>query len=75
MMSNTTLAEIIDNIEEELDVGTMEAVLVFAERHDIEPETIGEWIKRDPVLKGKIETEASSLSLLKGGRPHPLPFG
>ncbi len=69
---SNTFAAAIDAIVWDKDVTVMEAVLMYAEDVGIEPETVGDMVKRDPVMRSKIEAEAADLCMLKGGRPPQL---
>jgi|TARA_B110000503_G_C6858405_1_gene293790 hypothetical protein len=43
----------------------IDAVIDYAERHNLEIEVIGEIIKRSPVLKAKIYREAEDLNMVE----------
>ena len=62
--SNTTFIQSIENIIWELDVSTIEALLVYAQRKGIDEEAVGVMVRKDSLLLAKIEEEAHKLKLL-----------
>jgi len=58
---------IINDIAEVISKGVsyIDAVIDYAERHNLEVEVIGEIIKRSPVLKAKIYREAEELNMVE----------
>jgi hypothetical protein len=47
------------------DVTYIEALVIFAEKHDIEVELIGEIVRRSQVLKSKVRDDAEKFNLME----------
>jgi hypothetical protein len=47
------------------DVTYIEALVVFAEKHDIEVELIGEIVRRSQVLKSRVRDDAEKYNLME----------
>ena len=47
------------------DVTYIEALVVFAEKHDIEVELIGEIVRRSQVLKSRVRYDAEKYNLME----------
>jgi len=69
-----SLAEEVDSLVENLDVTVIEALLELSSSRGIEPEVVAAWVKRDPVLRARVQEEASVTGQLKGGRRAQLPL-
>lgn len=65
MLKNPNFVEEIEKICREKRVDYIDAVVYYCETHNLEVETAAYWIKRDAVMKGKIQVEAESLNVLK----------
>ena len=50
----------------------IDAVIDYCERNKLEVEYIASIIKRDPVIKSKIQAEAEGLNILKRGARLPI---
>lgn len=46
------------------DVTFMDALVHYAEKHDLEIELIGEIVRRSPILKAKVREDAERLSMV-----------
>ena len=67
-MKNMLTAEnILKAIDSKVNKGSsyMDAILDYADKNGLEVESIGEVIKKSPILKEKIKSEANILSMLK----------
>lgn len=62
---NTNFPSEIEQIVKEKNTDYMNAVLLYCERNSIEIEFAGELIRRNPILKSKIQLEAENLNFLK----------
>jgi hypothetical protein len=71
MISNAFIVE-VENIRSIKNVDYIDAVVLFCEKHKIEVEAIAELIKREPVMKSKIQSEAENLNILKRGAKLPI---
>lgn len=65
MLNYNNIHAEIENFVQMHDVDYIDAVLHFCERHDIEIETIGAIISKDPNFSSKIQTEAEELNFIK----------
>lgn len=54
------------------DVSYIDALVHYAETHDIEIEVIGEMIRRSPILKSKVRDDAEKLKLVEESKKLPL---
>ena len=65
------VAEILSIIEDK-HCSLIDAVLMYGEEHKIDEESMGNLIKKDPILLDKIREEALVSNLLKDKRPTNL---
>lgn len=58
---------IMREIQEYIDNGIpyIDAVIEYAEKNEVEIEVVGEIIRRSPVLKAKIHSEAEELNMME----------
>ena len=64
--------EEIEKLSKEKNVSYIEAVILWCEKNNLELETAAYWIKKDPVIKAKIQFEAENLNILKKGARLPI---
>jgi len=64
--------EEIEKICSTKNVEYIDAVVMWCEKNNLEVEVVAGWIKKDPVMKSKIQAEAENLNVLKRGAR--LPF-
>ena len=62
----------IEKLSKEKNVSYIEAVILWCEKNNLELETAAYWIKKDPVIKAKIQFEAENLNILKKGATLPI---
>ena len=62
----------IEKLSKEKNVSYIEAVILWCEKNNLELETAAYWIKKDPVIKAKIQFEAENLNILKKGARLPI---
>lgn len=55
----------INDIVFEYDISYIEAIILYSERSKIEVESLGEIVKKTPVLRAKVEEEAEGLRMIK----------
>ena len=55
----------IEDIVWDLDCTYVEAAMNYANKVGMDPESVGEMIKRDPVLKSKFQEEAEKAKLVE----------
>jgi len=65
----------IDEIEKLCSTKNIEyidAIVMWCEKNNLEVEIVANWVKKDPVLKSKVQAEAENLNVLKRGARLPL---
>jgi len=53
-------------------VDYIDAVITWCERNNVDVEAIANIIKKDPVIKSKLQADAENLNFLKGGAKLPI---
>jgi uncharacterized protein YeaC (DUF1315 family) len=71
-MSKSKFIEEIEVICRDKNLEYIDAVIMWCEKNNIEVETAAYWIKKDSVMKSKIQTEAEDLNILKRGARLPI---
>ena len=69
---NNAFVEEIEIICREKSIEYIDAVVLWCEKNNLEVEIAAYWIKKDPVIKSKIQLEAENLNYLKRGARLPL---
>lgn len=66
-MKELNSERIMREIQEYIDAGVpyIDAVIEYAEKNEVEIEVVGEIIRRSPVLKAKIHSEAEELNMME----------
>ena len=62
----------IELIRKNNKIEYIDAVILFCQKNELEIETAAYWIKKDNVLKSKIQEEAEKLNIIKGGARLPI---
>jgi hypothetical protein len=62
---NEELPTQIDQIVHERNISYMDAVILWCEQNNLEVEFAGDLIRRNAVLKAKIQIEAENLNFMK----------
>jgi isopropylmalate/homocitrate/citramalate synthase len=70
--SNTTFSQDIEKMNKEYNIEYIDAIVEWCEKHNLEVEYAAQQIKRDPVLKAKLQVEAENLNYIK--KPNRLPI-
>lgn len=70
--SNTTFSQDIEKMNKESKIEYIDAIVGWCEKHNLEVEYAAQLIKRDPVLKAKLQVEAENLNYIK--KPSRLPI-
>lgn len=55
----------IEKIVKDKSIGHFEAVMLYCEQNNIEPETAATLVKHNSVLKAKIQIEAENLNMVR----------
>jgi len=54
------------------NVDYIDAVVTWCERNNVDVEVLAGVIKKDPVIKSKLQADAENLNFLKGGAKLPI---
>ena len=71
-LNNFAFIEEIEKLCTTKNIEYIDAVVIWCEKNNLEVETAANWIRKDPVMKSKIQTEAENLNVLKRGARLPL---
>lgn len=69
---NTEFPAEIEKLVRENEIEYMEAVILWCERNGLEVEFAGDLIRRNAVLKAKIQIEAENLNFMKKSARLPI---
>lgn len=69
---NTEFPAEVEKLVRENDIEYMEAVILWCERNGLEVEFAGDLIRRNAVLKAKIQIEAENLNFMKKSARLPI---
>ena len=72
MINSYSFAQEIEILHKSQDIDYIDAVIFWCEKNNIEVDLIAEYIKKDTVLKSKIQVEAELLNILKKGARLPI---
>ena len=72
MLKNSSFVEEIEKLCRDKNIEYIDAVVFWCEKNKLEIETAAYWIKKDPVMKSKIQLEAENLNVLKRGARLPV---
>jgi len=72
MLKDSSFVEEIEVLCRDKNIEYIDAVVFWCERNNLEIETAAYWIKRDPVMRSKIQAEAENLNILKRGARLPI---
>jgi hypothetical protein len=72
MFKNSSFVIEIENLCREKDIEYIDAVVFWCEKNNLDIETAAYWIKKDPVMKSKIQYEAENLNIIKRGSRLPI---
>ena len=71
-MIKNNFVEEIEIICKDKKIQYIDAIVIWCEKNNLELENAAYWIKKDPVLKFKIQAEAENLNFLKKGAKLPI---
>ena len=72
MFKSSSFVEEIENLCKDKNIEYIDAVVFWCEKNNLEIETAAYWIKKDPVMKSKIQVEAENMNILKKGARLPI---
>lgn len=72
MFKNSNFVEEIEVLCRDKNIEYIDAIVFWCQKNNLEIETAAYWIKKDPVMKSKIQVEAENLNILKRGARLPV---
>lgn len=72
MLKNSNFVEEIEHLCRTKNIEYIDAIVFWCEKNKLEIETAAYWIKKDPVMRSKVQVEAENLNILKRGARLPL---
>lgn len=72
MLKNSSFVEEIEFLCRDKNIEYIDAVVYWCQKNNLEIETAAYWIKKDPVMRSKIQLEAENLNVLKRGARLPI---
>lgn len=72
MLKNSSFVEEVEKLCRDKNIEYIEAVIYWCEKNNLEVETAAYWIKKDPVMRSKIQLEAENINVLKKGARLPV---
>lgn len=72
MLKNSSFVEEIEKLCRDKNIEYIDAIVFWCQKNNLEVETAAYWIKKDPVMKSKIQLEAENLNVLKRGARLPV---
>jgi hypothetical protein len=72
MLKNSGFVEEVEKLCREKNIEYIDAIVFWCQKNNLEVETAAYWIKKDPVMKSKIQVEAENLNILKRGARLPI---
>jgi hypothetical protein len=71
MLKNNFVEE-IEELCKKKNLEYIDAIVLWCEKNKLEVETAAYWIRKDPVMKAKLQVEAENLNILKRGARLPI---
>lgn len=72
MLKNSGFVEEIEKLCKDKNIEYIDAIIMWCQKNNLEVETAAYWIKKDPVMRSKIQVEAENLNVLKRGARLPI---
>jgi hypothetical protein len=72
MLKNSGFVDEVEKLCRDKNIEYIDAVVFWCQKNNLEIETAAYWIKKDPVMKSKIQVEAENLNILKRGARLPI---
>ena len=72
MLKSSNFVEEIEKLCRDKNIEYIDAIVFWCQKNNLEIETAAYWIKKDPVMKSKIQLEAENLNVLKRGARLPI---
>lgn len=72
MLKSSNFVEEIEKLCRDKNIEYIDAIVFWCEKNNLEIETAAYWIKKDPVMRSKVQVEAENLNVLKRGARLPI---
>ena len=72
MLKNSGFVEEIEKLCKDKNIEYIDAIVYWCQKNNLEIEQAAYWIKKDPVMKSKIQLEAENINVLKRGARLPI---
>lgn len=72
MLKNSNFVNEIDLLCKEKNIEYIDAIVFWCQKNNLEIETAAYWVKKDPVMRLKIQVEAENLNYMKKGSRLPI---
>jgi hypothetical protein len=72
MTNNEAFLKDIEVLKKEKEINYIDAVIEWCDNNEIEIDVIAEYIKKDIMLRSKIQFEAENLNYIKKGNRLPI---
>lgn len=72
LMLTNNFVEEIESLKRKKKIEYIEAIVLWSEENKLEIETVATWVKKDPVMKARIQFEAENLNYMKKGARLPI---
>jgi hypothetical protein len=72
MFKGSSFVEEVEKLCITKNIEYIDAVVFWCQKNNLEIETAAYWIKKDPVMRSKIQFEAENLNILKKGARLPI---
>ncbi len=72
MFKNANFVEEIEKLCKSKNIEYIDAIIFWCQKNNLEVETAAYWIKKDPVMRSKVQLEAENLNILKRGARLPV---
>ena len=70
--NNSIFLKEVETIASSCNIDYLDAIVLWCEKNSVEVETVAGWIKKEPVMKSKLQAEAENLNFLKRGARLPI---
>jgi hypothetical protein len=72
MLKSSNFVEEIEKLCRDKNIEYIDAIVFWCEKNNLEIETAAYWVKKDPVMRSKVQVEAENLNVLKRGARLPI---
>ncbi len=72
MFKGSSFVEEVEKLCQTKNIEYIDAVVYWCQKNNLEIETAAYWIKKDPVMRSKIQFEAENLNIIKKGARLPI---